>query len=162
MSYIIDKEKKKSMAIVEFKDHNYEVVDWLYGNKTGKIWFTVNGEEYLYYPDYFEDELPSKCGEVKKYIRHVNNIFLKYDKPIDKFYITDDIIQLLTSKTDEGIKILESILQTGKEKQKEENEMKNILELVGKIEELLKNSKFEWFMSYDPKSKTWNFQIKEK
>ena len=40
--------------------------------------------------------------------------------------------------------------------------MKNILELVGKIEELLKNSKFEWFMSYDPKNKTWNFQIKEK
>ena len=40
--------------------------------------------------------------------------------------------------------------------------MKNILELVGKIEELLKNSKFEWLMYYDPKSKAWNFQIKEK
>ena len=52
-------------------------------------------------------------------------------------------------------------LQT-EEKQKEENEMKDILELVGKIEELLKKSKFEWFMAYDPKSKAWNFQIKEK
>ena len=48
------------------------------------------------------------------------------------------------------------------EKQKEENEMKDILELVGKIEELLKKSKFEWFMSYDSKNKTWNFQIEEK
>lgn len=40
--------------------------------------------------------------------------------------------------------------------------MKDILELVGKIEELLKKSKFEWFMAYDPKSKAWNFQLKEK
>lgn len=40
--------------------------------------------------------------------------------------------------------------------------MKDILELVGKIEELLKKSKFEWFMLYDPKNKAWNFQIKEK
>ena len=45
---------------------------------------------------------------------------------------------------------------------KEENEMKDILELVGKIEELLKKSKFEWFMTYDPKEKAWTFQVKEK
>lgn len=49
-----------------------------------------------------------------------------------------------------------------KEKREEENEMKDILELVGKIEELLKKSKFEWFMSYDPTEKSWSFQIKEK
>ena len=40
--------------------------------------------------------------------------------------------------------------------------MKNILELVGKIEELLKKSKFVWFMTYDPKEKAWTFQVKEK
>lgn len=40
--------------------------------------------------------------------------------------------------------------------------MKDILELVGKIEELLKKSKFKWFMCYNPKEKSWNFQIKEK
>ena len=39
--------------------------------------------------------------------------------------------------------------------------MKDILELVDKIEELLKGSKFEWFMTYDPKEKAWTFQIKE-
>ena len=49
------------------------------------------------------------------------------------------------------------------EKQKkEENKMKYILELVGKIEEILKKSKFEWFMTYDPKEKAWTFQVKEK
>lgn len=40
--------------------------------------------------------------------------------------------------------------------------MKDILELVGKIEDLLKKSKFEWLMTYDPKTKAWSFQIKEK
>ena len=40
--------------------------------------------------------------------------------------------------------------------------MKNILELIGKIEELLKKSKFVWFMTYDPKEKAWTFQVKEK
>lgn len=34
--------------------------------------------------------------------------------------------------------------------------------LVAKIEELLKKSKFEWFMAYDPKEKAWTFQVKEK
>ena len=46
--------------------------------------------------------------------------------------------------------------------EKEENEMKDILELVDKIEELLKKSKFEWSMLYDPTDKAWTFQIKEK
>lgn len=45
---------------------------------------------------------------------------------------------------------------------KEENGMKDILELVDKIEELLKKSKFEWFIAYDPKEKAWTFQVKEK
>lgn len=45
---------------------------------------------------------------------------------------------------------------------KEENEMKDVLEIVDKIEELLKKSKFEWFMTYDPKEKAWTFQVKEK
>lgn len=40
--------------------------------------------------------------------------------------------------------------------------MKDILELVGKIEELFKKSKFEWFITYNPKNKTWTFQFKEK
>lgn len=40
--------------------------------------------------------------------------------------------------------------------------MKDILELVGKIEEILKKSKFEWFMIRDPKEKVWTFQVKEK
>lgn len=44
---------------------------------------------------------------------------------------------------------------------KEETEMKDILEVVDKIEELLNKSKFEWFIAYDPKEKAWNFQIKE-
>lgn len=48
------------------------------------------------------------------------------------------------------------------EGEKEENGMKDILELVSKIEELLKKSKFEWFMTYDPKEKAWTFQFKEK
>ena len=43
-----------------------------------------------------------------------------------------------------------------------ENEMKDILDVVDKIEELLKKSKIEWFMTYDPKEKAWTFQIKEK
>lgn len=47
-------------------------------------------------------------------------------------------------------------------RKEEETEMKDILELVGKIEELLMKSKFEWIMTYDSKSKAWNFQIKEK
>jgi len=45
-------------------------------------------------------------------------------------------------------------------KEKEKNEMKDILELVVKIEELLMKSKFEWFIAYDPKNKAWNIQIK--
>ena len=40
--------------------------------------------------------------------------------------------------------------------------MKDILQLVAKIEKLLKESKFEWFMAYDPKEKAWTFQVKEK
>lgn len=38
--------------------------------------------------------------------------------------------------------------------------MKDILELVVKIEELLMKSKFEWLIFYDPKNKAWNIQIK--
>ena len=56
----------------------------------------------------------------------------------------------------------EKIENEGFYDEKEGNEMKNILELVGKIEELLKKSKFVWFMTYDPKEKAWTFQIKEK
>lgn len=156
--------KKKCMGIVEFRDHHYERVDQLYNNSgTGKFRFTVNGEEYLYNPDYLEDELPSICCGIRKYIRHANSTFLKYDESIGKFCITDNIIRLFTSKTDEGIEELEYILRTEKEKEEqEENEMKDILELIGKIEELLKKSKFEWFMTYDPKEKAWTFQVKEK
>lgn len=154
--------KKKSMAIVEFKDHHYErATQLLYDDATGKIRFGVNGEEYLYNPNYFEDEFSSICCGVRNYTRRSNSAFLKRDESIGKFYITDDIIQLLISKTDEGIEELEHMLQT-EERQKEENEMKDILELVGKIEELLKKSKFEWFMCYDHREKSWNFQIKEK
>ena len=161
-NYYYGKHTSKCISIVEFRDHHYERVDQLYNNsETGKIWFTVNGDVYLYYPDYLEDEPPSKCCGVRKYMQHVNNIFLKYDESVGKFYITDDIIQLLTSKTDEGIKELEHILQT-EEKREGGNEMKNILELVDKIEELLKKSKFEWFMCYNPKEKSWNFHFKEK
>lgn len=154
--------KKKCITIVEFRDHHYERVDQLYSSETGKIRFTVNGEEYLYDPDYFKGRCTSiRCG-VKSYIRRTNHAFFKYDEFSDDFYVTDDIIRLLTSQTDEGIKELENILQAKKEKREEENEMKDILELVDKIEELLKKSKFEWFMAYDPKNKAWNFQIKEK
>lgn len=117
------KHTSKCMGIVKFKDHHYDQVDQLCYGETGKIRFTVNGDVYLYYPDYLEDEPPSKCCGVRKYMHHVNNIFLKYDESIGKFYITDDIIQLLTSKNDEGIKELEYILQTTKEKQEEENKM---------------------------------------
>lgn len=157
-----NEEKKKCMAIIEFSDHHYERVDQLYGSETGKIRFIVNGEVYLYDPGYFEDGFTSKCCGVRIYIRRANHTFLKYDEFMDNFYVTDNIIRLLTSETDEGIKELEYILQTTEEKREEENEMKDILELVGKIEELLLKSKFEWLMTYDSKSKAWNFQIKEK
>lgn len=156
-------EKKKYMAIVEFRDHHYERVDCLYSSETGKIRFAINGEDYLYIPDYHDKEVLSAPGGFKNYIQHANWTFLKYDASRDNFYITDNVIRLLTSETDEGIKELEYMLQTTEEKQKkEENDMKDILELVDKIEELLKKSKFEWGMFYDPKEKTWNFQIKEK
>ena len=164
-NYYYGKHTSKCMAIVKFKDGHYERVDQVYNNSgTGKFRFIVNGEIYLYNPDYLEDETPSICCGIRKYIRRANHTFLKYDKSIGKFCVTDDMIQLFISKTDEGIDILETMLQTGKEKEKreEKNEMKDILELVGKIEDLLKKSKFEWFMCYDPKEKSWNFQIKEK
>lgn len=40
--------------------------------------------------------------------------------------------------------------------------MKDFLDVVEKIKELLMKSKFEWYMTYDPKKKTWYFQVKEK
>lgn len=159
----IKEKKSKCMAIVEFEDHHYERVDWIYFNKTGEIRFAVNNEEYLYLPGYKDKEILIATSEFKNYLQFMNRSFLKYDASRNNFYITDKIIRLLTSETDKGIKELEYILQTTEEKQKkEENKMKDILELVGKIEEILKKSKFEWFMTYDPKEKAWTFQVKEK
>lgn len=40
--------------------------------------------------------------------------------------------------------------------------MKDVVTLINAIQELLIKSKFEWAMFYDPKGKSWNFQIKEK
>ena len=142
----IDK-KKKFMAIVEFKDQHYERVDQLYtDSENEKIKFTVNGEVYLYDPNYKDS----------------NHTFFKYDKFIDEFFTTGNIIRLLTAETDEEIQELEYILRTTEEKREEKNEMKDILDIVDKIEELLRKSKFEWFMAYDPKEKAWSFKIKEK
>lgn len=105
------KDVKKRMAIVEFGDHHYERADWVYFNKTVEIRFAFNNEDYLYVPDYYDEEVLSALGGFKNYIQHANHAFLKYDAVRDNFYITDNIIRLLTSETDEGIKELEYILQ---------------------------------------------------
>lgn len=158
----IDK-NKKFMAIVEFKDQHYELVDQLYtDSETEKIKFTVNGEVYMYDPNYFEPEHASKCCGIRVYLKDPNHMFLKRDKFIGEFFTTGNIIRLLTAETDEGVQELEYMLRTTEEKREEKNEMKDILDIVNKIEELLRKSKFEWFMAYDPKEKAWSFQIKEK
>lgn len=82
------------MTIVEFRDRHYELVDQLYSSETEKIRFIVNHEEYLYLP--------------------TSHTFLKYDAFRGDYYITDNIIRLMTSQTDKGIKELKNMLQNEK------------------------------------------------